>query len=195
MAVLAAVTMAVVLPETAGARPSRARSSRSKTGKVKKAKTRQVAAKPAPAPRPCQYGRGGSVLPLCRGGSGIRNTWVEGVPGTNIVVNKAWVPTVSAFVGAARQAGFNLQAWDNAGHGYGSFRTAAMQSSLRRRGYPANPVGTSMHEWGLAIDFSCNGAKFLEAPPPCRNWVRAYAPYFGIYNLPSEPWHWSSNGT
>jgi hypothetical protein len=119
---------------------------------------------------------------------------VEKVAGTNVVVNRAWTANVTAFFGAARAAGFTLQAWDVAGPGYGSFRSAAMQGDLGRRGYPANPPGLSMHEWGLAIDLSCDGAKFTEAPPACQDWVRANAGRFGMYNLPSEPWHWSSNG-
>jgi hypothetical protein len=150
----------------------------------------------AKATRCAQYSRGGSVHPLCAAGKGgaIGNVVVEKVAGTNVVVNKAWAANVTAFFRAARAAGFDLGAWDVAGPGYGSFRTAAMQHDLRRRGFPANPPGESMHEWGLAIDLSCNDVKFLDAPPGCRDWVRANAGRFGIYNLPSEAWHWSSNG-
>ena len=144
--------------------------------------------------RCARYDRGGSVHPLCTGASGTGSVAVERIPSTNVVVNRAWVPNVTAFFAAARAAGFRLQAYDLAGPGYGSFRTAAMQQELRRRGFPANPPGESMHEWGLAIDLSCNGARFLDAPASCRNWVRANAGRYGISNLPSEPWHWSSNG-
>lgn len=146
--------------------------------------------------RCAQYSRGGSVHPLCSVGTrgAIGDVAVEKVPGTNVVVNRAWTANVTAFFGAARAAGFTLQAWDVAGPGYGSFRSTEMQLDLRRRGYPANPPGLSMHEWGLAIDLSCNGAKFKEAPAACRDWVGTNAGGFGIQNLPSEPWHWSSNG-
>lgn len=117
------------------------------------------------------------------------------VPGTNVTVNRSWVPAVTAFITAGRMAGFDIQAWDGGGRGYGSFRTAAMQRSLRRRGLPANPVGTSMHEWGLAIDLACNGRRFLDpANGSCADWVRANAGNVGIYVHPNEPWHWSTNG-
>jgi len=132
----------------------------------------------------CSVGKAGAIA----------NVVVGKVPGTNVVVNQAWMANVTAFFRAARAAGFTIEAWDVAGPGYGSFRSTAMQQDLRRRGFPANPPGESMHEWGLAIDLSCNGAKFLEAPASCRDWVKANAGRFGIYNLPSEPWHWSSNG-
>ncbi|HSH59515.1 MAG TPA: M15 family metallopeptidase [Acidimicrobiales bacterium] len=157
----------------------------------------RTAPKKAEVVRCAQYSRGGSVHPLCSGGSKgtMGDVVVERVPGTNVVVNRAWTANVAAFFGAARAAGFTLQAWDVAGPGYGSFRSAEMQRDLRRWGYPANPPGLSMHEWGLAIDLSCNGAKFKEAPAACRDWVRASAGKFGIQNLPSEPWHWSSNGS
>ena len=145
--------------------------------------------------RCAQYSRGGSVHPLCSGGTGgsIGDVVVEKVAENNVVVNKAWTANVTTFFRAARAAGFTLQAWDVAGPGYGSFRSASMQRDLGL-GYPANPPGLSMREWGLAIDLSCNGAKFTEASPPCWDWVRANAGSFGIQNLSSEPWHWSSNG-
>ena len=157
----------------------------------------KAASKSTAVVRCAQYNRGGSVHPLCSAGTkgAIGDVAVEKVPGTNVVVNRAWTANVSAFFAAGRAAGFTLQAFDVAGPGYGSFRSNAMQLDLRRRGYPANPPGLSMHEWGLAIDLSCNGVKFTEAPAACRDWVRANAGRFGIQNLPSEPWHWSSNGS
>lgn len=91
------------------------------------------------------------------------------VPGTNITVNQAWAPNVTAFVQAGRAAGFDLQANDGAGPGQGSFRTRGTQLHLRRMGYPANRPGTSMHEWGLAVDLLCNGKPFIDDPSngPC----------------------------
>jgi hypothetical protein len=161
------------------------------------AKAPSRAASKSTTVRCAQYNRGGSVHPLCsaRTKGAIGDVAVEKVPGTNVVVNRAWTANVSAFFAAGRAAGFTLQAFDVAGPGYGSFRSNAMQLDLRRRGYPANPPGLSMHEWGLAIDLSCNGVKFTEAPAACRDWVRANAGRFGIQNLPSEPWHWSTTGS
>jgi LAS superfamily LD-carboxypeptidase LdcB len=59
---------------------------------------------------------------------------------------------------------------------------------------PTAIPGTSMHEQGLAIDFTCNGGGTVSTGDPCWDWLQANAVAFGLYNLPSEPWHWSTNG-
>jgi peptidoglycan hydrolase CwlO-like protein len=59
---------------------------------------------------------------------------------------------------------------------------------------PTARPGTSMHERGLAIDFSCNGGGAIRYGNECWNWLAAHADEYGLYNLPSEPWHWSTNG-
>jgi peptidoglycan hydrolase CwlO-like protein len=59
---------------------------------------------------------------------------------------------------------------------------------------PTARPGTSMHEQGLAIDFSCNGGGAIRYGNECWNWLAAHADEYGLYNLPSEPWHWSTNG-
>jgi hypothetical protein len=84
-----------------------------------------------------------------------------------------------------------------------SFRTTASQISLRKEHncadiFTASPStchpptarpGTSMHEQGLAIDFSnCHGGS------ACFNWLKGNAATYGLKNLPSESWHWSSTG-
>jgi hypothetical protein len=51
-----------------------------------------------------------------------------------------------------------------------------------------------MHERGLAIDFSCNGGGAIRYGNECWNWLAAHANEYGLYNLPSEPWHWSTTG-
>ncbi len=51
-----------------------------------------------------------------------------------------------------------------------------------------------MHERGLAIDFTCNGSIIGSRSGPCYNWLKANAANYGLYNLPSEAWHWSTNG-
>ena len=125
----------------------------------------------------------------------MANVWVINVAGTNITVNVALAPPVARFVEAGRAAGFDLQANDQAGPGQGSYRTRAMQADLRRRGFPANRPGTSMHEWGLAVDLLCNRRLFMDAGnAACRSWVRGNAHGFGLYVHPAEPWHYSSNG-
>jgi LAS superfamily LD-carboxypeptidase LdcB len=59
---------------------------------------------------------------------------------------------------------------------------------------PTAIPGTSMHEQGLAIDFTCNGGGTVSSSDECWNWLQANAVGYGLYNLPSEPWHWSTNG-
>ena len=29
---------------------------------------------------------------------------------------------------------------------------------------------------------------------PCYQWLAANASHYGLFNLPSEPWHWSVTG-
>ncbi len=54
---------------------------------------------------------------------------------------------------------------------------------------PTARPGQSMHERGLAIDFrSCwRGSD-------CFTWLSNNAATYGLYNLPSESWHWSTSG-
>jgi LAS superfamily LD-carboxypeptidase LdcB len=59
---------------------------------------------------------------------------------------------------------------------------------------PTAPPGSSMHERGLAIDFTCNGALIVSRSNPCYRWLARNAGRYGLQNLPSEPWHWSTNG-
>ena len=58
---------------------------------------------------------------------------------------------------------------------------------------PTARPGSSMHERGLAIDFSCNGGGAIRYGNSCWNWLAAHANDYGLYNLPSEPWHWSTS--
>jgi probable HAF family extracellular repeat protein len=60
---------------------------------------------------------------------------------------------------------------------------------------PTARPGTSMHERGLAIDFSCDGLLIRSRSNPCYQWLAANAASYGLYNLPSEAWHWSTNGS
>jgi peptidoglycan hydrolase CwlO-like protein len=59
---------------------------------------------------------------------------------------------------------------------------------------PTARPGSSMHEQGLAIDFTCNGGGSVSRGSTCFNWLSANASTYGLYNLPSESWHWSTNG-
>jgi hypothetical protein len=59
---------------------------------------------------------------------------------------------------------------------------------------PTARPGTSMHELGLAIDFTYNGSIISSRSSPAFQWLAENAAWYGFYNLPSEPWHWSTNG-
>ncbi|HEX2565175.1 MAG TPA: M15 family metallopeptidase [Acidimicrobiales bacterium] len=60
---------------------------------------------------------------------------------------------------------------------------------------PTAVPGTSMHERGLAVDFRCAGHGMLGRSSPCFAWMAAHAAAFGLFNLSSEPWHWSVDGS
>jgi hypothetical protein len=59
---------------------------------------------------------------------------------------------------------------------------------------PTARPGSSMHERGLAIDFTNGGKLITSRSDPAFVWLKGNAGRFGFYNLPSEPWHWSTNG-
>jgi LAS superfamily LD-carboxypeptidase LdcB len=60
---------------------------------------------------------------------------------------------------------------------------------------PTAKPGSSQHEVGLAIDFTCNGGGTIGSrSSPCFIWLAAHADEYGFYNLPEEPWHWSTTG-
>jgi LAS superfamily LD-carboxypeptidase LdcB len=55
---------------------------------------------------------------------------------------------------------------------------------------PTARPGRSMHERGLAIDFSNCSSRSTA----CWRWLNEHAASYHLFNLPSEPWHWSWNG-
>jgi LAS superfamily LD-carboxypeptidase LdcB len=58
---------------------------------------------------------------------------------------------------------------------------------------PTARPGTSMHEQGLAIDFTVGGST-IGYGSAAYNWLEAHAADYGLSNLAGEPWHWSTNG-
>lgn len=119
-----------------------------------------------------------------------------------IIVNVEIGEQIRALIGAARSDGINL-------HG-GGYRPVADQITLRvahcgTSGYdifekpagectpPTARPGFSQHELGLAIDFTVDGA-ILRPGTPGFNWMVANASTYGLINLPSEAWHWSTTG-
>jgi len=94
--------------------------------------------------------------------------------------------------------------------GGGGYRSSTSQISLRRAhcgtsnwaiyrkpSYQCRPPtarpGASMHERGLAVDFTQNGRALWSNTSGYR-WLKRNAAKYGFRNLPSEPWHWSVNG-
>lgn len=60
---------------------------------------------------------------------------------------------------------------------------------------PTARPGTSQHEVGLAVDFTCNGGGVIPSrSSPCFQWMDDNAGNYGLINLPSEPWHFSTTG-
>lgn len=112
-------------------------------------------------------------------------------------------PALEGLLAEAERDGIVLGGW---GH-----RTTQQQISLRRQHcgddpdavYDAPPAscspptakpGTSMHELGLAVDFTYEGASIATRSSPAFRWLEEHAPSYGFHNLPSEPWHWSVSG-
>lgn len=120
-----------------------------------------------------------------------------------IWVHESIADDLDALLNAARADGINF--------GGGGYRSNARQIELRRahcgssdyaiyqmpasscRPPTARP-GRSNHERGLAIDFTYNGRAISSRSSPGYQWLAANASRYGLFNLPSEPWHWSVNG-
>ncbi len=123
----------------------------------------------------------------------------EIVDAGGIRVHRSIAGNVAALLGAAAADGVPLS-----GSGYrdsarqielrrqhcGSSSYAIYQASASSCSPPTARPGSSMHERGLAIDFrNCNSRGSA-----CYRWLSANASRFGLFNLPSEPWHWSTTG-
>lgn len=114
--------------------------------------------------------------------------------GGGIRVHKSIAANVSRMRTAAGGQGVSLTG--------GGYRSHLEQADARRRNgctckddskccqTPTAPVGQSMHERGLAIDFDNCKTRNTKV----YKWLAANAANYGLYNLPSEPWHWSTNG-
>jgi len=119
-----------------------------------------------------------------------------------IVVDAALAPALEALLAAATADGLVL-----AGGGY---RSRDDQIALRRAhcgtshaavfvvpagacSPPTARPGESMHEAGLAVDFTC-ARSLVSSGDACFAWLTANAGCYGLANLPTEPWHWSTTG-
>jgi hypothetical protein len=121
-----------------------------------------------------------------------------------ITVNGAIAGQLDAMLAAAEADGLT-------GFTGGGYRSPERQIELRRQhcgssyyaiyeapssqcSPPTARPGRSLHERGLAIDFSCEGKLIESHSNPCFEWLDANAARFGFFNLPSEAWHWSVTG-
>ena len=138
---------------------------------------------PVPTGNPTGTGTGG--ISLCTVGGITVNCIIKG--------------QVQSLLNAARASGLVLSG--------GGYRDPSAQIELRKQhcgtsyyaiyemsasacSPPTARPGSSQHEIGLAIDFSnCSSRSSA-----CYRWLSANASSFGFYNLPGEPWHWSTSG-
>jgi hypothetical protein len=90
-----------------------------------------------------------------------------------------------------------IAARDQAGKSYqinasSTFRTMAHQTALYNAPHsdPVAKPGFSNHQMGLAIDFGF----WKNTNTGLYDWLKANASRYGYQQLPSEVWHWSTNG-
>lgn len=120
-----------------------------------------------------------------------------------ITVATSMADSLEALMAAAEADGFNL--------GGGGYRSSDGQVATRRANCgttdydiyekpasecspPTARPGQSMHEQGLAVDFTWNGKLIQSRGNAAFGWLSRNASRFGLANLPREPWHWSTNG-
>lgn len=115
-----------------------------------------------------------------------------------ISVNASIGVQVAAMLAAAEADGLTLTGW--------GWRSHERQIELRIQNCadpfetpshecspPTATPGNSRHEFGLAIDFHVEG-QAIGSDSAEFAWLSENAADFGLFNLPSEPWHWSDNG-
>ena len=144
-----------------------------------------------------------------RARGGGRGTALPPIGNINVVnaggiyVNVQIADNVKALLDAAAADGVPLAGW---GYRDTNAQVALRQAHCGSSQYalyampsyqcspPTAPPGASMHERGLAIDFTYGGSTIGSHSSPGYKWLAAHASHYGLYNLPSEPWHWSTNG-
>lgn len=124
------------------------------------------------------------------------------IPGTSISVNRLISEQVAGLILSAALDGVTLDGW--------GWRSNQRQIELRQAHCGTSPwdvwerpssdcspptarPGRSQHERGFAIDFT-QGGQVLNSNSTGFHWLKENAASFGLYNLPSEPWHWSIDG-
>ncbi|HEV2069970.1 MAG TPA: D-alanyl-D-alanine carboxypeptidase family protein [Acidimicrobiales bacterium] len=171
------------------------------------------ASRPRPAPAAGGSAGGGSTGGSSSSGSsssGSSSRAPASIVGSGSIVS---VNGIRVSTQIADQLRALLDAASADGHSFagGGYRDPSSQVSLRRSNCgssdyaiysmpasqcspPTARPGASMHEQGLAVDFTYNGSLITSRGNPGFVWLDANASRFGFYNLPAEPWHWSVNG-
>ena len=131
------------------------------------------------------------------------NAPVELTTVRGFVVNVVMAENLEGFLAALSASGFTL--------GGGGYRSSESQIAVRRSNcgtseyaiwempaYQCRPPtarpGRSQHELGLALDFTVNGSIIRSRNSAVFQAMSELAPTYGLFNLPSEPWHWSTTG-
>ena len=158
----------------------------------------QSVSAPSPSPSPAPSSPGAPSAPVVNIPSSGSLRTVGG-----ITVSSSIAGNLERMLNAARAAGHNF--------GGGGYRSSQGQINTRMNNCgtsnyaiyqmppsqcrpPTARPGSSMHERGLAVDFTYNGSLIRSRGSAGFQWLAANAASYGFYNLPSEPWHWSSNG-
>lgn len=118
-------------------------------------------------------------------------------------VHQSIANNVDRMIGDAAAAGITLGGWgwrDNStqirlrkAH-CGTSDYAIYQMPSSQCSPPTARPGASMHERGMALDLTYGGRTIGTRSSAAYKWLAANAANYGFYNLPSEPWHWSTNG-
>ena len=124
---------------------------------------------------------------------------IETVDVRGITINAKVADQLDALLTAAEAEGLELS-----GQGY---RSSAEQVELRKRNCgtsnydiyekpaeecspPTAIPGTSLHEQGLAVDFTVDNKVILSRTDPAYEWLSVNAPSYGMEGQEGEPWHW-----
>lgn len=122
-----------------------------------------------------------------------------------------WGFTVHADIADQVDAMFTAAAADGVRFGGSGYRSTERQIQLRiancgptqydiwiRRASTCSPPtavpGRSLHEQGRALDLTFAGRLITSRSDDGFVWLAANASQYGLRNLPSEPWHWSTTG-
>lgn len=182
----------------------------SKQAEIAKAVAAQRAAEQARATQAkasaASSGSGSSSASGSSGGGGFTPPAITGsgeiATVGGIRIHQSMATGLQGLLSAAAAAGINFSG--------GGYRDPAGQIAVRRNNCggsdyavyempasscspPTARPGTSMHERGLAVDFTQGGSTLTRGSSGFA-WLKANGSSYGFFNLPSEPWHWSSNG-